>query len=366
MENNSGKKILLLDDEPEILKIIYEIFEENNLLYKIINFRKAKIALQILEKENPDLIITDWEMPEMDGIEFIKAIKRNKNIADIPIIMCTGAMTSSENLQTALNAGAADFIRKPIDKIELIARTKANLHLAENYNQIKQLNKIKNHIFSIISHDLRSPIGTIKSFIALLLENEKNFNIAQIFKYLATMKKQISSISDILENLLQWARSQDNDFNLKPQKQKLLPAITMNIELLEETAKQKKIKIINEINNEQEAIFDFNTISTVIRNLLSNAIKFTPENGKIYVEAKESNSKIIVSVRDTGIGISAERIKKLFDKTTYNSTFGTNLEKGTGLGLNLCRNFIEKHNEKIWVESEINKGSCFCFSLSSK
>jgi CheY-like chemotaxis protein len=183
-------KILIVDDELEHLEAIVEIIEEIDEPYSILQTFTGKAAINIAELEIPDLIITDWEMPGMNGIELIKQIKSNVITRDIPIIMCTGIMTSSENLETALNAGANDYIRKPVDKIELIARLKANLHLADSYMRIKKLNESKDRFFSILAHDLISPVGNIKVFLELILSEQSNFDHEKLFSYLSLLGKQ--------------------------------------------------------------------------------------------------------------------------------------------------------------------------------
>ena len=174
------KTILIVDDQSENLKIINSIFDESKLPYILLNSPNGKIGLKIIEKKLPDLIITDWEMPVMDGIEFIKSLKNNPITVNIPVIMCTGVMTSPENLKTALDTGAIDFVRKPVDAVELIARTKANLHLAEKYNEIKKLNsKIKKQKTKIEhSHKkVTDSINYASRIQQALLPTENDFNI---------------------------------------------------------------------------------------------------------------------------------------------------------------------------------------------
>lgn len=363
MKEAQPKVILIVDDQIENLNIISSIFETECPNTEIVNAPNGLIALKLIEKVQPDLIITDWEMPEMDGIELIKQLKKNSISADIPIIMCTGVMTSSESLEIALNAGASDYIRKPVDQVELIARTKANLHLSEKYNEIKALNKAKDTIFSIISHDLKGPVGTMKSFIDMMIKDNSYFSSNQIMRYLGMISKQSSSVYYTLNNLLEWAICQGNNITFEPKFQSLESAVQSNIDLFDEIARQKKIKLINDINPSVFAFFDNNLISTVVRNLISNAIKFTSENGVVTIFSTVSEEKIIVTVFDTGIGIKSDRIEKLFDSKSYETSFGTKKEKGSGLGLKICKDFIEAHGEKIWVESEVNAGSAFKFSL---
>ena len=174
-----SKTILIVDDQPANLKAINDIFIEDKSPYNIINSPNGKVALKIIEKKMPDLIITDWEMPIMNGIEFIDVLKKNPLTANIPVIMCTGVMTSSKNLRTALDTGAIDYIRKPVDAIELIARTQANLHLADKYNEIQKLNnKIKNQKTKIEQNHkkITDSINYAKHIQQALLPIEKNFD----------------------------------------------------------------------------------------------------------------------------------------------------------------------------------------------
>ncbi len=366
MEKSEIRNILIVDDQPENLQVITDIFAKSKLNYRITQAPNGKIALKIIKRVLPDIIITDWEMPEMDGIEFVKQLKQNTNTADIPVIMCTGVMTSSENLNTALNAGAVDYIRKPIDGIELIARTKANLLLANSYSRIKKLNESKDRILSVIAHDLKGPVANIKSFLDLILSNQYDLDLETVINYLNLLEKQSTATYNILENLLAWANSQRNNIIFNPKKQKIHLAIETNIVLLENIAAKKNITINNKCSNDLIAVFDLNLISTVVRNLIANAIKFTPENGTITINVEQNKSQTLVSVSDTGIGISNDRAAKLFVDTAFETTFGTNSEKGSGLGLKLCKYFVEQHNGQIWVESEVEKGSSFIFSIPAK
>lgn len=357
------KKILIVDDQPENLQTIVEIFSNECSEWNVIKAPNGKIALKIVQKIIPDMIITDWEMPQLDGIELIKKLKNNPQTTDIPVIMCTGVMTSSQNLNMALEAGAIDYIRKPVDAIELIARTKANLHLAEQYRKVKKLNDAKDQIFSVISHDLRGPVGNIKTLTDFVIQNPSGFAHEEIIDFFKLISRQSASTFNILENLLMWARSQQNKVSVKPKVQSINNAVNSSILLLEAMAKKKNIAIRNTIAPNLNAYYDLNLISTVIRNLISNAIKFTQQGGEIILSAEADEKFHIISVTDNGVGISQRRVDKIFDKTAYETTFGTNDEKGSGLGLKLCLDFVERNNGKIWVESKEGKGSSFRLTL---
>lgn len=360
---NYSHKILIVDDEVIHIETIMDCIEETENDYRVLQAFTGENALEIAQKVLPDLIITDWEMPGMNGIELIKKLKEDPITKDIPVIMCTGVMTSSENLETALKAGAIDYIRKPVDKIELIARIKANLHLADRYHEIKELNEAKNRIYSIIAHDLRGPIGNMKSYLELILSPMFDYNNEELQEDLTLLAKQSAAALNILNNLLAWANSHRNNIVFNPKLQAINLAISDNIGLLENIADRKNIVLQNTVKKNERAMFDLTLIATVIRNLIANAIKFTPENGKITIAAEQTASETLISVTDSGVGIPADRQEKLFDDTSFITTAGTNKEKGSGLGLKVCKYFIEQHQGRIWVESSPDKGSKFIFSL---
>ena len=365
MTNIDETNILIVDDEPENLQIISDFFYECKLPYNITIAPEGSIALKIIEKKRPDLIITDWEMPGMSGIDFIKKLKDNNNTASIPVIMCTGIMTSSENLDTALNAGAVDFIRKPIDKIELIARTKAALKLAESYMKISKLNATKDKFFSIIAHDLRSPFNALLGFSNLLVDNFDNLQIEEQKEYISILNQSVKNTYKLLDNLLTWSLLQKDIIDFNPEKIYLYPIFLETHELLKQSLERKSIEFINNISENIYVFADRNMISTIIRNLISNAIKFTPLGGKITIDAKYKQQFVEITVQDSGVGIALDKQTKLFDIGKNMSTNGTENETGTGLGLILCKEFVEKHGGKIWVESEEGKGSAFIFTISS-
>ena len=355
-------KILIVDDELYHLETIIEIIEAEDT-YRILQAFGGKLALKIAEKEIPDLIITDWEMPEMDGIELIRLLKKGASTMDIPVIMCTGIMTSSENLKTALDAGATDYIRKPIDKIELIARMRANINSGNNIKENKKLLKAKDEIFSIISHDLRGPIGSARTFLDMVINNIDDYDKDMLIKSLKLLSEQETATFNTLENLFTWSNSQRGNVKFTPKKQLLSVAINNNVVLLNTIAIKKNITIINRVPDNIEAFYDTMLISTTIRNLIANAIKFTEENGKITLSVEEKPDYLLVSVADTGVGMDECVKAKILNKSIYITTYGTNGEKGSGLGLKVCQDFIKKNGGELFINSQPNKGSTFSFTL---
>jgi len=376
--------ILIADDLPENLQIIAEALKDSNIEHKIIRAINGKILCELAEKRIPDLIITDWEMPEMNGIEAIKYLKQNEETKDIPIIMCTGIMTTSENLKTAIDCGAVDYIRKPIDNIELQSRVYSMLKLSDSYKTIKDqniileqqkieiqnqrddlktLNATKDKFFNIIAHDLRNPFNSLLGFSDLLVSKIESYDIEKSIKYAKIIQESSSVAHDLLENLLYWSKSQNGSISFIPEKIDIKNLIDKNILLLKHFAENKKVTLISNVKNSIIISIDRNMILTVLRNLITNAIKFSRQNDTITIDIEENEHENIIHVSDTGVGIPENIIGKLFKVDEYVKTKGTSNESGTGLGLILCKEFIIWHKGKIWVESKIDLGSKFSFSI---
>ncbi len=233
--------------------------------------------------------------------------------------------------------------------------------------QLKTSNAAKDRFFSIISHDLRSPFNSMLGFSELLIENFDEYSSEQSKEFIVIMHKTMVNTFNLLENLLIWSHSQSDNLDFNPIEKELYWLSENSVELLQQTAKSKSIALINQIPEDIYLTVDENMFLTVIRNLISNAIKFTPKGGEIKIMARlvtiNDLKNIEIVVEDNGVGISEEMQLKLFDISNNISTKGTEKERGTGLGLILCKEFVEKHDGKIWLESERNKGSRFCFTL---
>ncbi len=377
-------KILVVDDNIDNADRIIEFLDDTDKSFTFFQALNGKIACSIAEKKLPDLIITDWDMPVMDGIMLIKHLKAIESTKDIPVIMCTGVMTKTENLKTALDAGAIDYIRKPVEKVELIARVHSMLKLSDSMkknkeqnialiqqkeeietkiNMLVELNATKDKFFSIISHDLKSPFNSILGFSQLLETNIENNDQEERLEFVQIIRESAENTLKLLENLLEWAKSQTGKIKFNPEIISLEYLFSEAINLVESSAKNKNITISIAEGDNIEIYADNNMISTVLRNLLSNAIKFTPKNGKVVLKGILKDNEVWITIWDNGIGIKSENITKLFKISESVSSQGTENEIGTGLGLILCNEFIEKHNGKIWVESELGKGSEFKFML---
>jgi signal transduction histidine kinase len=237
--------------------------------------------------------------------------------------------------------------------------TKQNVELSE-------LNSTKDKFFSIIGHDLKGPLNSLTSFSQLLINHTASLTEDEIRTIAKDLDKSLKNLYELLENLLGWARSQTGRLEFVPVSFNISEVIKENIRLLSKAALNKKIKIEMMVDESLEVFADMNSIKTVIRNLLSNAIKFTNQAGVISIYVDEWKDSVEIGIHDTGVGMSQEVMDKVFDISSKHSSLGTNKEKGTGLGLILCREFVERNNGKLSVESAIGQGSTFKFTLPKK
>lgn len=225
--------------------------------------------------------------------------------------------------------------------------------------ELEELNQLKNKFFSIISHDLRSPLLSLKGMFIFFENSEFNENELRIF--MQELENNFKNTSNLVDNLLIWAKSQMQGERLEKKRINICEITDENISLLKIQHKNKKLKFSNHLEF-CYAYADEETMKVVIRNLLNNACKFTPDGGEITISAKKDKLKLIICIKDTGVGMTKEQIKQV-SKYQFYSTKGTKSEKGTGLGLMLCDEFIKKNNGEFCIESEEGKGSSFYFSL---
>jgi len=235
--------------------------------------------------------------------------------------------------------------------------------LKESENQLRELNATKDKLFSIIAHDLRSPFNHILGFSELLIENLKDYEITKTEKYLGIINSSANNTLILLDNLLNWEKSQTGNIRFKPEKMIFSDVILGIIKFKKSIANDKGISLNFVSTDDIEVYADENMLKTILRNLISNAIKFTKSGGTIRVFAILKQDLVEITVLDNGVGMNKETRNKLFSPGINETTIGTANERGSGLGLLLCKEFVDKHGGKIWIESEEGKGSAFKFTL---
>ncbi|HON54492.1 MAG TPA: hybrid sensor histidine kinase/response regulator [Bacteroidales bacterium] len=353
--------ILIVDDMPANLVLLGHILK--NVGYKVRPVPNGQLALKVAEKEKPDLIFLDIMMPEMDGFEVCRKFKENPDLNDIPIIFIS-ALNDTENIVKALNSGGSDYITKPFKAEEVRARAATHIKLYLQAKELLKANAEKNKFFSIIAHDLKSPFSNFLAVTQTLEEMLPQLTTDEIRSFASSMHKSATILYRLLENLLQWSRIQRGLITYEPREFQINSLITESVSMYKDTAKNKEIEISLYVPENLKAYADVNMLQTVVRNLLSNSIKFTPRGGKIFINAKTLDEEYIeISIRDTGIGMPPAIADNLFRIDVKTNRDGTEGEPSTGLGLLLCKEFVEKNKGKIYLESEENAGTTFHFTV---
>jgi len=361
----STYKILIVDDDTQSLQILNSYLSEINSSFNITKVSRSEKVLKLAKSKRPDLIITDWEMPVMDGLELTKSLKNEDITKDIPVIIITGIMLTSESIKNAFDAGATEYISKPFTKNELAARVKSVLAAREHIKQFKQLNNSKNKFCSNIANDLTSFFeelfsisGSIKDCISIDQNNKASELTDNLLKSSKLYYKSV-------QNLSVWSDFQQGILPFNPEKIKLKKLFTNAQEIFKQESIARNIVFDSECNDDLVVTADIKMLTIIINNLISNAFKYTKEKGHIILHAESKDDLVEIAVSDNGIGINSDKIEELFKFEFTDPTPGLNNEKGFGLGLTICKDFVEKNKGKIWVESRVKKGSKFHFTLPS-
>ncbi len=241
-----------------------------------------------------------------------------------------------------------------------------NQQLEESQTRLEDLNASKDKFFSIIAHDLINPISAFKQMTKMLSDDFDDITLKELREILGAMKTTSHLLYELLDNLLNWSRAQTGKIQYNPDNYDISKVASETLQVLKLQAEKKNIKLINEVPPETYAYFDRNMISTVIRNLVSNSIKFTNENGFVKVYVRPNDDFLQILVEDNGLGMSPEVQEKIFKIDESFTQLGTAEEKGTGLGVILCKEFMTYHKGNLSVESEEGVGSKFILSIPKK
>lgn len=369
--NPSEYKILIVDDVMSNVLLLKVLL--TNEKFAIATASNGRQALDKVQQENPDLLLLDVMMPDMSGFEVAQKLKSDPATKHIPIIFLT-ALNSTADIVKGFQVGANDFISKPFNKEELLTRVYHQISLVEANRIIASKNEELQHtiegrdkLYSVIAHDLRSPIGSIKMVLNMLILNLPAEKIGpEMYDLLTTANQTTEDVFALLDNLLKWTKSQIGRMNVVKQDFDIVELVKSVIEIFAMVASVKKIAISYEGIDRLLVNGDMDMLKTVVRNLLSNAIKFSSSDSRIVVKVQDKGGEAEVSVQDHGCGISAEAQQKLLHNDTHFSTFGTNNEEGSGLGLLLCSDFVQKNNGRLWFQSKEGEGSTFFFTVPAK
>ena len=377
MDNEIQGVILAVDDNPENLGLLFDYLDLAG--FTVLLVQESPNAATHAEKHLPDLILLDVMMPGLNGFEVCRRLKENPATRDIPVIFMT-ALTDLDDKVKGFEVGGVDYVTKPIQYKEVLARVKThmtirklqkqleekNKRLERQGEELKGLNASKDRFFSILSHDLRAPFTGLCGMTDIMLEYFDDYQPSEIKESLQKFKKTTDNLYSLIENLLTWSGIQSGKIDFMPQLFPLLGQVTNVLQLFNSNAEQKQIRLENRLGSEYPVYADVKMLDTVLRNLVSNALKFTHPEGSISVSAVPEDTMLKISVIDTGIGIDPKYQERLFRIDAEFKRPGTANERGTGLGLVLCKEFVEQHGGRLWVESEAGKGSVFNFTLPTE
>ncbi len=360
--------ILAVDDNPTNLDVITVQLRDYG--FTIIPVRSGEKALTLMERRLPDLILLDIMMPGgIDGFETCRRLKNNETTKNIPIIFMS-ALSDTVDKVTGFDLGAVDYITKPFQHEEVISRVSAHLTIRrqqknlEKLNlELRELNASKDRFFSIIAHDLKNPLTVLIGMPEAIMRGSGILSKDEILELVGDMQCTSENMYALLENLLEWSRAHCDKITFQPEKIDLELLVAICIDCLSQNLKQKEIEVVTQVEPDTFIIVDRDMIETVVRNLLMNAIKFSMNKSKITILSTQKGNYLEITVSDTGVGISDEDCQKLFLIGEKIQSKGTAGEAGTGLGLILCKEFVEKNGGKIWIKSELDKGTAFTFSV---
>ncbi|KPA18109.1 response regulator receiver sensor signal transduction histidine kinase [Candidatus Magnetomorum sp. HK-1] len=418
--NNETIYVLIVDDEKELCTDFHDILMEISDRLEITSVFSSLDALEKLKTQKFDVMVTDIRMPEMDGLALME--KANSIQEGLQTIIITGH-GDIDNAIRAMRLGALNFYKKPVDiqalylgiikawekkvlhlrfmesvdalkeshemlekrvmertaeleksKIEAEIANQSNVELNDylySLNEkisklnaeLQELNTTKDKFFSIIAHDMRNAFTPIMSYTGMLSRMINDCENPKKTRIVNRLFSVVQNAYKLMENLLNWSRIQIDAVKCKPEKILLHSAVIHNLSFVSELAQQKKITLTLSIPKEYTIYADKNILDTIFRNLIGNAIKYTGTDGKVDIAACKLEKDIEVCVSDTGIGIDKDVLSKLFRIDEKNIQTGTNGERGTGLGLIICKDLISRINGSIRVESQLGQGSSFYIRL---
>jgi two-component system sensor histidine kinase/response regulator len=350
----SGKHILIVDDNKRNLQLTASLLRDEGYLISLA--QNAKAALSELNDLIPDLILLDIMMPGIDGLELCRIIKQNDKLREIPVIFLT-AKSQTEDLAEGFRAGGVDYIVKPYNREELLIRVKNHIELASSRKKIIEMNLMRDKMYSVIAHDIRSPFSSISLTLSALASGHLDTGTDDFREIMSHLEKTAIETSALLDNLLEFTRLQSRIFSMTPQYSALFPILIEATELLKSNAHKKNIVLSADIPADIHAWFDEKSMYAVFRNLITNSIKFTHGNGRIDLKAWVEEDYAVVSVTDTGIGISEELIRKIFIENEHYTSPGTSQEQGSGLGTYIIKDFVSRNNGKLKISSTPGSGT---------
>jgi two-component system sensor histidine kinase/response regulator len=361
MKNDSSRKhILVVDDNPKNIQLVGSFLTREG--YAVEFAASGREALEWLQSEPFDMVLLDVIMPEMNGFQVCAAIKKIEGCKEIPIIF----LTAKHDLETFLEGfkvGGVDYIFKPFVMEELKVRVGTHLQIFQQRKELQNLNATRDKLLSIISHDLRTPLLSNVLLLERLVGKTSRFSAKELQELLASTLESARNSLSLLESMLVWAKAQTGQIVYEPVLVKPGEIMADVMATYEPLASVKGLKLKVAKSTTAKLRTDYYMLTTILRNLISNAVKFSCEKGSVTVSCSKENGNMTFTIGDNGIGMSKQRINQLFsnDQRTANKT--NLLDAGSGLGLLICKDFVEKMGGTLSFKSTLNKGTTVEFVL---
>jgi two-component system, sensor histidine kinase and response regulator len=353
---NDKKNILIVDDNQINLQVVSSYLKVGD--YNLHIALNGNNAIKITEDTDIDLVLMDIMMPGLDGFQTAQLIHDNEKNKDIPIIFLT-AKSQTKDIIQGFKSGGVDYITKPFNGEELLIRVKNHIDLADAKKTIIKFQQTRDRLYSVLAHDIRSPLASMALLLDGITEKYIDYSSPHFEKLISEINLNTKRTLSLIQNILDWTKIQSSSIILDPEEVNISEIIDESLSILNLNIQEKKIEVFKNIDQNLTLCVDEMTFSNIIRNIISNGVKFTPMNGKIYIDITETEKYHVISIKDTGVGMSPETIEKIFIKDEHYTSKGTNNEKGTGLGLYMVKDFIKLNKGKLEVESELSKGSVF-------
>ncbi|MGE5353026.1 MAG: ATP-binding protein [Acidobacteriota bacterium] len=386
-------RLLVIEDNPGDAALIEDMIGDiSEIKIEMVHVTRLSAGLEALENYSMDAVLLDLGLPDSFGIGTLHKIQAQSS--GVPVVVMTGLNDKQVAVQ-AIKGGAQDYLvkgridsellehslryaieRKRIEEALIESQSelrkskeeieKNAVELAALNRNLEEVNASKDKFFSILAHDLRSPFSALLGFTEYLSHNIDELSKDEIKDFSYRVHTSLKRIYRLVDNLLQWSTLQSGRMKFSPVNFCLNILIKEVLDIYQVNAARKRINLNFEYDSDYDVFADKNMTDTVVRNLLSNALKFTHPDGRVTIRVHDDSEAVIVSVSDTGTGMSKEDMERLFRIEESVAKPGTDKEKGTGLGLILVKDFVERNGGKIWVESEPGQGSTFKFTLKKK
>ena len=370
--NDSEPTILVVDDTEDNLDLLEFALKRKPI--KMLRATSGMACLALAKEHKPDIILLDIQMPEMDGFETLKRLRANPETAKIPVIFLTAQKKDPESIAKGLALGADQYLTKPIDTEELLVRTKMLISLKRAEAELERL---RADFMAMLVHDLRSPLIGIKNVLELLQESDKSVPLSQdYFELINSAQMSGNRLLELVSDLLDVSKYEAGNIAFDKDSVPVTRFIDPILKQMEVQFRQKNVTLTTSYADGLPNVYvDAQKTEQVMMNFLSNALKFTKSGGsiiiaaeaiteRIHTELEDLNRRFVrVKITDNGVGISPEEIPMLFKRYKQASSARTTKQKGTGLGLVICKLIVEAQGGTVGVQSELGKGATFSFTL---